>query len=67
MDIRLQDLIIRPDHDALRETMPDCFQSSFGEKVAVILDCFEIFIKRPSSLKARVMMWSNLLQAPQHH
>ena len=39
--------------------MPDCFQSSFGEKVAVILDCFEIFIKRPSSLKARVMMWSN--------
>jgi len=29
------------------------------EKVAVILDCFEIFIERPSILKARAMTWYN--------
>jgi len=29
------------------------------KKVAVILDCFEIFIERPSNLKARTMTWSN--------
>ena len=59
MDIRLQDLIVWPDRDALRKTMPDCFQKSFGKKVAVILDCFEVFIERPSGLEARAMTWSN--------
>ena len=32
--------------------MPSCFEKSFGKKLAVILDCFEIF-ERPSNLKAR--------------
>ena len=59
MDIRLQDLIIWPDRDALRKTMPSCFQKSFGKKVAVILDCFEIFVECPSNLQARAMTWSN--------
>ena len=39
--------------------MPECFRSSFGTKVAVIIDCFEIFIERPFNLKARAMTWSN--------
>ena len=39
--------------------MTSCFQKSFGKKVAVILDCFEIFVERPSNLQARAMMWSN--------
>jgi len=26
------------------KTMPMCFQASFGKKVAVMIDCFEIFI-----------------------
>jgi len=59
MNIRLQDLIIWPDRDALRKTMPSCFQESFGEKIAVILHCLAIFIERPSNLKARAMTWSN--------
>ena len=59
MDLRLQDLIIWPDQDALQKTMPMCFQASFGKKVAVIIDCFEIFIDRPSNLSARVSTWSN--------
>ena len=39
--------------------MPTCFQKSFGKKVAVILDCFKIFVKHPPNLQARAMTWSN--------
>ena len=59
MDIRLQDLIIWPDRDSLRKTMPQCFQESFRKKVAIIIDCFEVFIERPSNLQARASTWSN--------
>ena len=59
IDIRLQDLIIWPDRESLRKTMPMCFQESFGKKVAVIIDCFEIFLNRPSNLQARAYTWSN--------
>jgi len=46
MDICLQDLIIWPERDALWKTMPDCFQIIW-KKVAVILNCFEIFVEQP--------------------
>ena len=59
MDIRLQDLIIWPDRKSLHKTMPECFRESFGKKVAIIIDCFEIFIERPSNLQARTSTWSN--------
>ena len=59
MDIRLKSLIFWPDRDALQKTMPDCFQASFGKKVAVVIDCFEIFCERPSNLKARASTWSS--------
>ena len=39
--------------------MPLALKRNFGDKVAVIIDCFEIFIERPSSLIARAMTWSN--------
>ena len=57
MDIRLQGLIIWPDRESLRKTMPECFQESFAKKVAIIVDCFEIFLERPSNLQARVYTW----------
>ncbi len=41
------------------ETMPICFQESFGKKVAIIIDYFEIFLERPSNLHARACTWSN--------
>ena len=59
MDIRLQDLILWPDRKSLQKTMPIFFQESFGKKVAVIIDCFEVFMERPSNLKARATTWSN--------
>lgn len=39
--------------------MPQCFLDSFGKSVVVIIDCFEIFMERPSNLKARSSTWSN--------
>ena len=59
MDLRLQDLIIWPEREELQRTMPECFKVSFGTKVAIIIDCFEIFIERPSNLEARACTWSN--------
>ena len=47
MDIQLQDLIIWPEREELHKTMPECFKVSFGTKVAIIIDCFEVFIERP--------------------
>ena len=35
--------------------MPECFRASFGRRIAVIIDCFEIFIEQPSNLLARVV------------
>ena len=39
--------------------MPMDFRQPFGCKVVVILDCFEVFIERPSNLFARAQTWSN--------
>ena len=36
MDIRLKSLIIWPEQENLQKTMPNCFQASFGKKVAII-------------------------------
>jgi len=58
LDIKLKSLIIWPDREALRKSMLQCSRESFGSKVAVIIDCFEVFIERPSNLKARCATWS---------
>ena len=55
----LDTLIMWPAREQLRKTMPLAFKRNFGDKVAVIIDCFEIFIERLSSLIARAMTWSN--------
>ena len=39
--------------------MPASFQVSFGKKVAIIIDCFEVFLERPSNLHARACTWSS--------
>lgn len=38
--------------------MPMCFQYTFGRKVTVIIDCFEVFIEKPTSLIARAQTFS---------
>ena len=59
MRVRLDFLIQWPEREELRKTMPLVFRQNFGLGVAVIIDCFEIFADRPSSLIARAMTWSN--------
>ena len=58
MDVCLSPLISWPTHDALHKTMPQCFIDSFGYKTTVIIDCFEIFIDRPTNLRARAQTFS---------
>ena len=59
MDIRLTPLIKWPSRDELCKTMPRCFFDAFGHKTTVIIDCFEIFIDRPSNLLARAQTFSS--------
>ena len=59
MDVRLAPLIFWPERDQLWKTMPVCFQCLFGKKVTVIIDCFEVFIEKPSNLLARDQTFSN--------
>ena len=59
MDVRLAPLIFWPERDQLWKTMPVCFQYSFGKKVTVIIDCFEVFVEKPSNLLARAQTFSN--------
>ncbi|KAJ1520387.1 hypothetical protein ONE63_003522 [Megalurothrips usitatus] len=55
----LSGLIVWPDRETLKSSMPMCFRKAFGTSVTVILDCFEIFVQRPSNLKARAQTWSS--------
>lgn len=52
-------LIYWPDREALRCLMPRSFFNAFGNSVAVIIDCFEIGIEKPSNLKAKAQTWSS--------
>lgn len=59
MDIRLRDMIYWPSREELWATMPMCFQYSFGKKVTVVIDCFEVYIENPSNLLARAQTFSS--------
>ena len=59
MFVRMKPFIIWLTREALWKTMPMQFRQHFGKKCAVIIDCFEVFIDRPSNLKARAEIWSS--------
>ncbi len=59
LDTKLSNLIYWPESEELWHTMPVCFQYSFGNKTTVIIDCFEVFIERPSNLQARAQTYSH--------
>ena len=58
MDIRLAFLIAWPDQAVLQKTMPFCYRLNYGLRVASIIDCFELFIEKPSNLLAKACTWS---------
>ncbi len=43
----------------LHKAMPKCFLDAFGMKATVIIDCYEIFIDRPTNLLARAPTFSS--------
>lgn len=55
---RLKSQLVWPERMLLQETMPQDFVNSFGENLAVIVDCFEVNIERPSALLPRCETWS---------
>ena len=55
---RLSHLIKWPDRAELIATMPLTFHKYFGTKVAVIIDCFGVFINKTSNYMARACTWS---------
>ncbi len=59
MDVCLTPLILWPERADLWKTMPQTFKYSFGNKVTVIIDCFEVFIDKPSNLLARAQTFSS--------
>uniref|UniRef100_A0A8C4GJR4 DDE Tnp4 domain-containing protein n=1 Tax=Dicentrarchus labrax TaxID=13489 RepID=A0A8C4GJR4_DICLA len=61
MASRLHPLILWPEREDLRRSLPMCFRKFFKNCVSII-DCFEVFIERPSDLKARAQTWSNYIQ-----
>jgi len=52
-------LIEWPNREELQKTMPTDFVQVCGQKVGVIIDCFEVFIERPGDLLVRASTWSN--------
>ena len=55
---RLKHLILWPERDVLKSTMPMDFRKHCPTCV-IIIDCFEIFIDRPSVLLARAQTYSS--------
>ena len=58
MYVRMK-FILWPEREELQMSMPMEFRKYFGVKVSIIIDCFEIFIDRPSNLLARAETWSS--------
>ena len=58
MNVRLSFLVLWPDRESLHKTMPFCFRINYGLKVTSIIDCFELFIEKPSNLLAKSCTWS---------
>ena len=59
MDYRLRQLVYWPERENLWKTMPMCFKYAFGNKMTVIIDCFEVFIEKPTNLLARAQTFSS--------
>ncbi|XP_055004626.1 uncharacterized protein LOC129407470 isoform X2 [Boleophthalmus pectinirostris] len=56
---RLESQMEWPERHVLQATMPVAFREAFGSRVSIIIDCFEVFIERPSNLLAQAQAWSN--------
>ncbi|XP_073670948.1 uncharacterized protein [Paramisgurnus dabryanus] len=60
---RLSPLVYWPSRESLLTSMPHQFVESFGKHVAAIVDCFEVFIEKPSNVLARAQTFSQYKHA----
>ncbi|XP_052760825.1 uncharacterized protein LOC128203467 [Mya arenaria] len=59
MFARLHPMVHWPQREVLQKTMPMQFRKNFGKKVVSIIDCFEVFIEKPSNLQASAETYSS--------
>ena len=52
-------LVLWPDREYLRKSLPYAFRNSSFEKTVCIIDCFEIFQEKPSRLLASAQCYSS--------
>ena len=57
MSLELKPFIAWPDRFQIQRNLPDVFRRYY-KKCRVIIDCTELFIETPSSLKAQALCWS---------
>lgn len=60
MSQHLSECVVWLPRETIRRTLPQSFQNSFP-KTTCIIDCSDIFIQRPFSLKARAQTWSFIM------
>ena len=48
--VKLTPIITWPERPELIASMPICFWAKFGTKITTIIDCSELYIKRPTNL-----------------
>uniref|UniRef100_A0A8C5EQN9 THAP-type domain-containing protein n=1 Tax=Gouania willdenowi TaxID=441366 RepID=A0A8C5EQN9_GOUWI len=63
MYAQLCPLVHWPSRECLLTSMPHQFVESFGNNVAAIEDCFEVFIEKPSNVLARAQTFSQYKHA----
>lgn len=57
MSLKLSDCVVWLPRETIRRTMPSSFRDLYP-KTTCIIDCFEVYIQRPFSLKARNQTYS---------
>lgn len=58
MSCELKQLIVWPDREILRKSLPECFKPAYA-RATCIIDCSEVFIQRATSLSAQNETFSN--------
>lgn len=55
----LSPLVLWPKRHCLQASMPHQYVEMFGDRVTVIIDCFELYIERAQNLRAKAETYSN--------
>ena len=58
--VNLVNVVHWPSRDDLVVSMPMSFREKYGTKVVAIIDCFEVFVERPSNLSARAQTYQTI-------